>query len=269
MFGASRESYRTLRDALRADVSGDGLSQVGQDVLAVADVLTTQRHLRLTLADTSTRSQSRADIAGELFGSALSPAGLRAVQQIVAARWSHDGDLAEALDLLGSEAVLLAADRAGELDRVAGELFSFNGALADSPQLQLTLTDPALSADRKVAVVTDLIGSTASPVTTSLLSHTVGHLRGRAPVDAITTLSALAADVRDQVVAVVRAPVELSAQQRERLSRVLERMTGSSVRLDVQITPEVLGGVSIRVGDQVIDGTVATRLEQARRAVSA
>lgn len=269
MFGASRESFRTLQADLRSDVPGADLAQVGQDVLAVADVLTTQRYLRLTLADTSTLAQSRADIATELFGSALSPVGLRTVQQIVAARWSHDGDLVDALDLLGSQAVLLAADRDGELDRVAEELFTFTSALASSDPLQLTLTDPALSAERKAAIVTDLVGAGASPVTTSLLSHTVGHLRGRAPVEAITALSTLAAQVRSQVVAEVRAPVALSSVQRDRLARALARITGTEVRLNVQIAPEVIGGVAIRIGDQVIDGTIATRLEQARRAVSA
>lgn len=269
MFGASRDSFETLQSALRTDIAGTGLARVGQDLLAVADVLNVQRYLRLTLADTSTRAQSRADIATELFGPSLSPAGLTTLQQVVAARWSHERDLVDALDALGAEAALLAADRDGELDRVSEELFHFTSALASSDQLQLALTDPALSTEHKMAIVTDLVGATASPVTTALLSHSVGYLRGRAPVDAITALSALAGDVRGQVVADVRSPVALSPEQRTRLARVLARITGTEVRLNVEIAPDVIGGLVVRIGDQVIDGTVATRLEQARRAVSA
>jgi F-type H+-transporting ATPase subunit delta len=269
MFGASRDSLKGVQSALRTDVAGPDLAHVGQDLLAVADLLNVQRYLRLTLADTSTRAQSRADIATELFGPSLSQAGLTTLQQVVAARWSHERDLVDALDLLGAEAALLAADRDGELDRVSEELFHFTSALAASEPLQLALTDPAVAADRKAAIVTDLVGATASPVTTSLLSHSVGNLRGQAPVDAITSLSALAADVRGQVVADVRTPVALSSEQRTRLARALARITGTEVRLNVEIAPDVIGGIVVRIGDQVIDGTVATRLEQARRAVSA
>ncbi|MEO6821814.1 MAG: F0F1 ATP synthase subunit delta [Candidatus Nanopelagicales bacterium] len=269
MFGASRESLKALQSALRTDIAGTDLAHVGQDLLAVADVLNVQRYLRLTLADTSTRAQSRADIATELFGPSLSPAGLTTLQQVVAARWSHERDLVDALDVLGAEASLLAADRDGELDRVFEELFHFTSALASSDPLQLALTDPALSAEHKAAIVTDLVGATASPVTTSLLAHSVGHLRGRAPLDAITALSALAADVRGQVVADVRSPIALSPEQRTRLARVLAQITGTEVRLNVEIAPDVIGGIVVRVGDQVIDGTVAARLEQAHRAVSA
>jgi F-type H+-transporting ATPase subunit delta len=269
MYGASRDSLRTLQDGMRSEVAEADLGGVGADLLAVADVLTVQRYLRLTLADTSTRPRSRADIATELFGPSLSVPGLAAVQRVVAARWSHDGDLVDALDRLGAEAVLLAADRDGQLDRVSEELFAFTAALASSDELQLTLTDPALPAERKAALVTDLVGTSASPVTTMLLAHSVGHLRGRAPVEAITALSALAAAVRDQVVAQVRCPIDLLPEQRTRLARALARLTGREVRLNVELAPEVVGGMQVRIGDEVIDGTVATRLEQARRAVSA
>jgi len=115
----------------------------------------------------------------------------------------------------------------------------------------------------------DLVGDTASPATTALLAHAAGNLRGRRPAAAVEELARLASEQRRQVLAQVRSAIPLDTDQHSRLAAALTRLQGRQVRVNVIVDPEVVGGIVVRVGDDVIDGSVSARLEQARRALSA
>jgi F-type H+-transporting ATPase subunit delta len=142
-------------------------------------------------------------------------------------------------------------------------------AVDGSADLQMALTDPSLAAEHKSALVRDLIGATAAPTTTALVSYAAANLRGRQPAVVIEALATLAADQRQRLLAEVRTAVDLTPEQTGRLAAALSTLQGRDVRLNVIVDREVVGGIVVRVGDDVIDGSVASRLEQARRAVSA
>ena len=133
----------------------------------------------------------------------------------------------------------------------------------------MTLTDPSLSAQTKSAIVGDLIGSKVDSITLALVKHVAGHLRGRRVDSVLETLGNLAAEQRNQVVAEVRSAVSLDANQTSRLSAALSKITGKNVRINVAIDPSVLGGISVTIGEDVIDGSIAARLESARRSLLA
>lgn len=268
MFGSSRVSLAGLQQAV--DARGiTAAPAVSADLFAVADLLATNQSLRSTLADSGIAEGARRAVVADLLSGSLSADGLAVAQDVVAARWSHDSDMVEALETLAAQVALAGASDAGELDRVEDEIFRFGRALDSSPDLQLTLTDPSLPAEGKAAVVTSLVGSQATAATTALLAYTAGHLRGRAPAAAVAALSDLAAAQRNRVLAQVRTAVALSAEQQTRLGDALERVTGRKVKLDIEVTPDVVGGIVVSIGDEVIDGSISTRLEQARRALSA
>jgi F-type H+-transporting ATPase subunit delta len=212
---------------------------------------------------------ARRGVVADVLSGSLTADGLGVLQDVAAARWSSEDDLVEALETLAAQAAVVDAGNDGVLDRVEDELFRFGRAVESSPQLQLTLTDPALSAERKAALVTDLVGDQAAPATTAMLAYAVGHLHGRAPAGAVAELTDLAATQRNRVLAEVESAIALSGEQQARLTAALERLTGRRVKLHVEVTPDVVGGIVVRVGDEVIDGSLASRLEQARRAVSA
>ena len=269
MFGSSRVSLAALQQAVDAR-SAAAAAAVSADLFAVADLLATNQSLRSTLADSGIAESGRRGVVADLFGGSLSADGLALAQDVVAARWSHDGDMVEALETLAAQVALAGASDAGELDRVEDEIFRFGRALDSSPELQLTLTDPSLPAQGKAAVVTELVGSQATGVTTALLAYTAGHLRGRAPAAAVSALSDLAAAQRNRVLAAGPRRLWPSRPSSRRGSATaLERVTGRKVKLDIEVTPDVVGGIVVRIGDEVIDGSISTRLEQARRALSA
>jgi F-type H+-transporting ATPase subunit delta len=131
----------------------------------------------------------------------------------------------------------------------------------------MALTDPSQTAATKASIVGDLLGGRTTAVTREVLQYAVGHLHGRRIDAVIDELCHLAAQQRERVVAEVRVAAALDAEQERRLAAALSTLKGRTVRLNVAVDPSVLGGVHVRIGDEVIDGTVASRMDQASRAV--
>ena len=163
----------------------------------------------------------------------------------------------------GYAAALVEVARAeGSLPQVENELFSLARAFESSDELRETLTDQALPAERRQAIVENLLGGKASPITTNLVSFVVGAGRARDLPAIIDRVVERAAAERKHVVAEVRSAGELDAKRREKLAHALSKNLGLEVEVKVIVDPSVIGGVSVRVGDTVIDGTVRHRLDQ-------
>jgi F-type H+-transporting ATPase subunit delta len=150
----------------------------------------------------------------------------------------------------------------GNLDEVEDELFRFARSMEASDDLRNALTDEMVPAERRQAIVEDLLGHKASTTTTSLVSFVVGSGRGRDLPAIISKLVERAATEKDRAVAEVRSAVPLTPDQQDRLAAALANATGKQVQVKVIVDSSVLGGLVATVGDTVIDGTVRTRLDQ-------
>jgi F-type H+-transporting ATPase subunit delta len=150
----------------------------------------------------------------------------------------------------------------GNLDEVEDELFRFGRNLEGSDALRNALTDEMVPASRRQAIVEDLLGGKASPTTTQLVSFVVGSGRGRDLPAIIAKLVERAAGEKQRAVAEVRSAISLDDDQKHRLAAALANATGKQVEVKVIVDPSVLGGLVATVGDQVIDGSVRTRLDQ-------
>jgi F-type H+-transporting ATPase subunit delta len=75
----------------------------------------------------------------------------------------------------------------------------------------------------------------------------------------------LAAEALQEAVATVHTARELSAEEQQRLTAALGKQYAKDVQLHVVVDPELVGGLRVEIGDDVIDGTVASRLDDARR----
>jgi len=269
MLGSSRQSVRALADSLESVSGASDMALVSSDLLAVATMLTREQGLLSALSDSGQVAKDRAAIVDQLFAGKISDGAQAVSREIVSSRWSSSADLIDGFEQLGEQAAFIQAQRDGVLDRVEAELFAFQRALDSSPELQLLLTDPSVSDERKSAVIGDVLGEGASPITVQLLKYTAANLRGRRPHSALDALSDLAAAQRNRLVAEVRSAVPLSESQSQRLSAALSAIQGRAVELNVVVDPSVLGGIVVQIGDEVIDGSIATRLDQARRTVTA
>ena len=176
--------------------------------------------------------------------------------------------MAEAELIQGYAEAMFAVARAEDaLSAVEDELYTFGKALGQHTELRESLTDAGLPAENKKAVVRDLLGDRANPVTVSLLGFVIDAGRARALPKIVDELARMAAEEREHALAEVRSAVDLSVSQRERLASALSRATGRQVDVKVVVDPTVVGGVVARVGDEVFDGSIASRLEEARQAL--
>jgi len=166
-----------------------------------------------------------------------------------------------------ASAIFEVAKAEGALDEVEDQLFRFARLLEGSDELRTTLTDAALPPERRQGIVEDLLGGKAEPITTALISFVVGAGRAKDLPAMIDRLVERATAERRHVVAQVRSAVELDQDQRTRLAEALSANLGKEVEVKVIVDRSVLGGLSARVGDTVIDGTVRHRLDQLRESL--
>jgi F-type H+-transporting ATPase subunit delta len=150
----------------------------------------------------------------------------------------------------------------GTLDEVEDELFRFARSYESSDALRNALTDEAVPAGKRQAIVEDLLGGKATSTTTQLVSMVVGSGRGRDLPAIVDNLVARASSAKNLAVAEVRSAVPLTDDQQARLAAALANATGKQVNLKTIVDPSILGGIVATVGDTVIDGSVRTRVEQ-------
>ncbi len=152
----------------------------------------------------------------------------------------------------------------GVLDEVEDELFRFGRVLEGSDDLRQTLTDASFPAERRQAIVEDLLGQKAHPLTMNLVAFIVGAGRARDLPGIIERVVNRAAEERRHVLAEVTSAIPLDDDVKKRLADALSSSLGKDVAIKVVVDPTVLGGVVARIGDTVIDGTVRHRLDQLR-----
>ncbi|MEE1927504.1 F0F1 ATP synthase subunit delta [Streptomyces sp. TRM 70351] len=270
MNGASREALATARgqlDTLTDSTSVDA-RELADELAAVTALLDREVSLRRTLTDPAQSGEAKAGLAGRLLAGRVSGATADLVTGMVRARWSRPRDLVDAVEQLADSADLIAADRDGTLGDVEDELFRFGRIVASSTELRAALSGKTGDASVKAAqteLLHRLLGGRARPATERLVVRLVGQPRGRSLEGGLEALSRLAAERRDRSVAVVTSAVPLTDVQRQRLGAALTRLYGRQVHLNLDVDPAVLGGITVRIGDEVIDGSVAARLDEVER----
>jgi F-type H+-transporting ATPase subunit delta len=164
-----------------------------------------------------------------------------------------------------AEAFAAVADAEGVLDKVEDELFAFGKALEQQPDLREALTDAAIPAENRKAVVREILSDRAHDVTVNLIGFAVESGHAKALGKIVAAVSTIAAERRSQQLAEVRSAVPLDESQRARLAAALSAATGRAIEVKVVVDPTVVGGVVARVGDEVFDGSIASRLDDAKQ----
>jgi F-type H+-transporting ATPase subunit delta len=155
----------------------------------------------------------------------------------------------------------------GELDRVEGELLAIARAFETAPELRSNLTDPRLPVEKRQGIVDELIGGRASSLTVGLVQLVVSQNRASDLPGIAAAVAAAVASSRDKAVAEVRSAIPLDDETVERLTASLGRATGRDVEVKVIVDPSLIGGIVARVGDMVIDGSIARRVDSVRQAI--
>ncbi|MER5496286.1 MULTISPECIES: F0F1 ATP synthase subunit delta [unclassified Streptomyces] len=267
MNGSSREALAAARERLDAltDSTSVDAAKLAEELAAVTALLQREVSLRRVLTDPSQAGEAKAELAGRLLGGQVGGETVDLVSGMVRSRWSQSRDLVDSVEELANIADLTAAQRSGDLDDVEDELFRFGRIVASDKELRAALTDRSASTAAKGQLLRSLLGGKARPATERVIVRLVTQPRGRSLEAGLESLSKLAAERRDRMVAVVTSAVPLSDRQKQRLGAALTKIYGRPMHLNLDVDPAVLGGIAVRVGDEVIDGTIAERLEEATR----
>ena len=261
MSAVSQVINKQVQDA----VSGIASTSIGKELFAVANLLEAESGLRRNLADSGFTAEVRANLVKEVLSSRVSAETSTVVQKIAGLRWFKDSALVEAIESAGALVVLAASEQANSIDRVEEEVFYFARLVDRQSDLQMALSGTAISSDAKVKLVSDLLSGQAHADTVTLVAQYVAHTRGRRVSQALDQLSALAAARHGKLVATVTTAISLNENQKSRIAAALGRIYSRDVVIDAVVNPAVIGGVSVQVGDDVIDGTISTRIQTATR----
>jgi F-type H+-transporting ATPase subunit delta len=259
--GASADALRALGEQVEG-ASGADAAQLGEDLFGIAGVLRSEPGLRRVATDLSTDSSAKARLVRQLFEGKISGPALDLVADAVTRRWTRTRDLADALEHLGVVAVVESAG--DDTDRLSDELFAVGQLIEGQTELRTALSDPARSPGDKGRLLRDLIEDKTLPATQRLAEQAVSGSH-RSVTAALEEYQKIAAAAYGQRVAEVRVAQELSTADAERLQAALSAQYGRTVHLNVVVDPGVLGGMRVEIGDDVIDGTVSSRLDEARR----
>lgn len=269
MQGASRGSLLTVRQELGTLLgSGTDATSLGDELFAVSGVLGSSASLRRALTDPTAEAAAKASLTDRLFAGKVGDGVQQVLRNAVGQRWTDERDLGDALEQLGVEATLTAAERAGRLDNVEDELFRFERTVTGDSGLRDALGDRRRSGNDKADLVGKLLDGRAAPETARLARQAAANPGGRRFERVLETYVAVAAQLRDRLAATVTSAVELGEADRSRLGHALARVYGRPVQLNVIVDPKIVGGLRVQVGDEIIDGTIATRLEEARRTMA-
>ena len=265
MRGSSRSAVAEGRPAFESALASGTPAVVADELFAVVGLLDDNPTLRRGVADPSREGSDKAALVTRLLSGKISDGVLSAVESLAAQRWADARDLTDTLERFAVEAALKGAEDNLAVDQVEDELFRFERVVAGNPELRDALAnrlgDPAGKAD----LVGGLLEGKARPETVRLARQSVLAPRGRRFDRTIETYLDIAAERRQQLTAVVTTAVDLTEEQRTRLAGALQQIYSKPVQLQIVHDEDVIGGIRVQIGDEVVDGTVLRRLDEAKR----
>ncbi|AIY17069.1 F0F1 ATP synthase subunit delta [Pimelobacter simplex] len=262
--GASAEAMATLTDRVGGVAEGSAATVAG-DLFAAAASFRSEGTLRRFATDQSVAAQAREGVVRDVFAGKVDPAALEVVATAAGQRWTRVRDLADALEELG---VVAAVRSVGlQASTLVDELFGVRQLVTANSDLRNALSDPTRSVADKAGLVESLLAGKTLPATVQLTRQALSGSY-RTVVAALEDYERTAAQVNGEGVATVHAARPLDPAVQQRLTTALSRQYGRPVHLNIVVDPTVVGGLRVEIGDDVIDGTVSSRLDDARRKIA-
>jgi F-type H+-transporting ATPase subunit delta len=262
--GSTKSLVVVLEATEQALSAGADATRLGDDLFAMATTLDARHGMRRALTEPAVPAEAKSNLLRTLAHGKISDPAFQVVDTAVRHRWSEGRDLADALEHASVSAFVAAADAQGHLDDLEDNLFRFSRVVEAHPELREVLSEQSASLEGKQKLVQALVDDKVSGPTERLLSQAVAGRR-RNLTTTLAMYQKVAAERRDRLVATVWVAAPLDEQRKERLAAALSAQYSHDVHLNVIVEPEVLGGVRVAIGDDVIDSTIENRLVQAHR----
>ena len=257
--GASADSLRELTTELGATSEAD---KVAGELFAVAGLLRDEPSVRRVATDASLPPEPKQALVRSVLEGKVDAATLSLVASAAGKRWTSSRDLPDALERLGELSAV--ASVGGDADRLADEVFALSRTISGNPGLRDALSDPGRTRADKERLLDDLLTGKVLPATLVLAKQSLAGTYHTVAA-ALENYRKVAAEAQGEYVATVRVVSPLADGERERLTRALTEQYGREIHVNEIVDPSVIGGIHVEIGDDVIDGTVSSRLDDARR----
>ncbi len=268
--GSSRQSLVAARAQLDAAVKGATAataSELSAHLFFAAEVFAANTSVRRAFTDGSRDASSKVALVKDLFGSKISSSASDLLAAVAGLRWSAAGDLVTVIEQLAIEAEATAANADGALDRLEAEFFQVSRVIADNFELRKALVGNG-SVDAKRVLIADVLSKSASASTVKLAVALVTSLRGRSIEAAFADYLFAIAHRRNRLIALVRVATEITDAQKSRLAAAIEKQVGQPISVNIQVDASIIGGVSVKFADELVDGSISNRLASAGRALA-
>ncbi|MDE8669058.1 F0F1 ATP synthase subunit delta [Pseudarthrobacter sp. H3Y2-7] len=271
MSGVSSESLTTALTTLEAKLPLASL-QLAKELFGILGTVDSSAGLRRALTDPSRTGEEKSALIKQLVGGKVSADAADIAGGLASSRWASARDIGDALETLGATVVIAVAENKSAvsasgvsgLEELENDLFSFNQAVASDHEVQRALSEPQASAAAKVRLAERLVPG-ASEEAKVLIAQAVSAPRGIKPTNLVARFAELAAKRQQRWIATVRVTRPLTETQFARLQAGLNSLYGRELKVNISVDPELIGGIRVQVGDEVLDASVVTRLGELHR----
>lgn len=263
MSSSTRQAVVAAKELI-SPLLADADLKFAEELFAIGSAVADSKQLRSILSDPSAEIAGKKAALTAVFGKTVSLKTVEFIAKLVDLRWSNGSDLVATLEQLAVHAVAAIAAKSNSLEALEAELFEFRKVLDSDQQLQIALASRQASYEQKLTLVENLLSSKFGNEASLLIRFAVvGSTKRRLSV-VLEQFGKLLASFANRLVANVTVASALSDQQLQALQTVLAKDYGQALRLNVEVDPAILGGVKIQIAGEIIDGSVANRLKQAR-----
>ena len=267
MAGISSDSRAKVLAELEPKLAAASLP-LAQELFSVLAIVDSSAALRRALTDPSRQGAEKAALIGSLVRGKVSAEAAQIVDSLANERWANARDFGDALETVATTVAVAVAENQGPgaagLEQLENDLFSFNKTVESDHQVQRALSEPQASAEAKRKLALALVPG-AGQAAQLLIGQAVSEPRGARPAKLVEQFATLAAARQERWIATVTVGQPLSETQESRLAAGLNNLYGRELKVNISVDPALIGGVSVRVGDEVVDASVLTRLGELRR----
>jgi F-type H+-transporting ATPase subunit delta len=271
MSGVSSQSLTTALTTLEAKLPLASL-QLARELFGILGTVDSSAGLRRALTDPSRSGDDKSALVKQLVGGKVSADAVDIAGGLASSRWASARDIGDALETLGATVVIAVAENKSAvsasgvsgLEELENDLFSFNQAVASNHEVQRALSEPQASAAAKIRLAEKLVPG-ASEEAKVLIAQAVSAPRGIKPTNLVARFAELAAKRQQRWIATVSVTRPLTETQFARLQAGLNSLYGRELKVNVSVDPELIGGIRVQVGDEVLDASMVTRLGQLHR----
>ena len=240
------------------------------DLFVLSDLVQGSSRIALALTDPARSLEDRVRLLQTLAEN-LSEVALTTVEGALSAAPSAQ-ELPTVIETLGECAVQRGAQAEGKAIEIADEIFSLERFVRANPQVRSALSDRNREPKYRVRLLQELFGSSLSRPATTLAFRAVSAVSRDSKLEDSVSLTGNLRHMRrdlaaagDTVVATVQVATPLADAQAERLRDILSRRYQKNIHLQVSVEPSVLGGMKVRVGSQIFDGSLATIIQETKQ----